>query len=81
MTAIPPWHDCPPCPKCEIPAGTREPQYTQGGVPIPGPTLRCAACGHRWVGSDSDNEQAARADAAWVAELDMEAAIAAKEAQ
>ena len=55
--------DCPYCPKCGLPCGTRESdQISDRSDPR---LLSCAACGEVWFGTDEQVVQAKAADAAW----------------
>ncbi len=49
-----PWLDCPQCPECKI-----ECCVLRDG------NLLCAACGHKFEGTQEQREQAAKANAAW----------------
>lgn len=64
-----PWADCPSCPECALPCGTRDRQPSW---------LRCSACGHSWVETDPERiAQAERADEAWRVERARQDEIAA----
>lgn len=63
--------DCPKCPKCGLPCGTRMSQFTAAAIARrAGPMwISCAACGHVWEGSAEEAAQAERADAAYEEEM------------
>lgn len=65
---IPAHQDCPTCPSCTAPCGTA----SETSAPV----LSCCSCGHRWNGSPAEVRQAQRADAAYDAKLELEAATA-----
>lgn len=69
----PPWCDCPPCPKCGG-NGTRSSGFEAASYARSlGPRfLSCAERGHVWEASAEDVEKAAKADAAWEAQLERE---------
>ena len=51
--------DCPTCPECKAPCGsTRDAEGYRRWDNL----LTCCACGHGWMSSDGDREQARRAD-------------------
>lgn len=50
---------CPACPQCSEGAGVVAPHG-----------LQCVACGHAWVPTEDEREQARQADAAWDALTD-----------
>lgn len=49
-----PWLDCPQCPECKIECCVLRDEK-----------LLCAACGHKFDGTQEQREQAEKADAAW----------------
>jgi hypothetical protein len=60
---IPAHTDCPTCPTCKAPCGSR---CLSDGREGPGPgRLRCVSCGHEWRASDAELVQAVAADQAW----------------
>ncbi len=63
--------DCPKCPECGLPCGTRTSQFAASFIARQaGPSwLSCDACGHVWEGSAEEVAQAERADAAYEEEM------------
>lgn len=62
--------DCPTCPDCEGPCGSR--CLSDGREAPPPGSLRCIACGHEWVASESEYAQAIAADQAYAQALARE---------
>lgn len=64
---IPAHTDCPTCPDCSAPCGTRlDDTALAVDTFLDAGKLRCSHCGHHWEASDADLAQAAAADAAWL---------------
>lgn len=60
--------DCPPCPECKTPIGAPIHTHHRGAEYPREVRLVCHACGHGWIGTDAEVEQAERAEAAWEAQ-------------
>ena len=64
---IPAHTDCPTCPDCSSPCGTRlDDTALAVDTFLDAGKLRCSYCGHHWEASEADLAQAAAADAAWL---------------
>lgn len=73
---IPAHTDCPTCPDCSAPCGTRlDDTALAVDTFLDAGKLRCSHCGHHWEASDADLAQAAAADAAWLRKEESDALI------
>jgi hypothetical protein len=73
-----PWTDCPACPNCKLPCGSRSRAREIGYRRDPA-ELACCACGELWSATPEEWEQAVRADAAWAGECARQRAVRRKQ--
>jgi hypothetical protein len=60
---IPAHTDCPPCPECTAPCGSR--CLSDGAERPRDGWLRCLCCDHEWEATEAELAQAVAADQAW----------------
>ncbi len=57
---LPAYQRCPVCPKCCSACGIGHTQHGMGAK-----VILCASCGHDWIGTPTEIEQARKADESW----------------